>query len=117
MSISFAEPESGQGVNVKAPRTSDSGVRGSLTDTPFPQGPENGLAEPILLSQRNAARALAISERSLYEWTHAGRVPYVRLGRRVLYQPDALRRWVRSHQHGPDTAGNCGETGITQPGT
>lgn len=84
-------------------------VRGSLVDARRECRGGNDGAGPILLDLPDAARALAISERALWEWTRAGKVPHVRLGRRVLYEPDALRAWVRSQRRGPDAGGGAPE--------
>ena len=55
------------------------------------QGPET---PRLLIGAREAAKALAISERTLWELTNSGDVPHVRIGRRVLYDPDDLRAWI-----------------------
>ena len=44
-----------------------------------------------------AAKALRISERLLWEWTDRGVVPHVRLGKAVLYPVDSLREWLRQN--------------------
>ena len=52
------------------------------------------LATPCLaLPSREAAKALAVSERTLWESTQRGDVPHVRRGKTILYPVDALRRW------------------------
>ena len=43
---------------------------------------------------REAAKALGISERLLWEWTNRGEVPHVRKGKAILYPVDSLRRWL-----------------------
>jgi excisionase family DNA binding protein len=58
----------------------------------------------ILLGVRAAARALAISERTLWRLTKSGRVPHVRVGRRVLYDVEELRTWVRQLRESPSHA-------------
>jgi len=50
--------------------------------------------EPLLLTARQTARMLAISERSLYSLTKAGNLPAVRIGRSVRYDPDDIRAWI-----------------------
>ena len=51
--------------------------------------------EKLLLSARDAAHALSISERTLWSMTAPrGPVPAVRLGSRVLYPADAIRQWI-----------------------
>ena len=56
-------------------------------------------AEPqtpcLAMRPREAAKALGISERLLWEWTDRGVVPHIRLGKAVLYPVDAVRDWLR----------------------
>ena len=49
----------------------------------------------LSLRPRDAAKALGISERLLWEWTNQGIVPHVRLGKRIVYPVDSLREWLR----------------------
>ena len=49
----------------------------------------------LLLSAREAARALSICEKSLWSATRPrGPIPVVRIGHRVLYDPADLRKWI-----------------------
>lgn len=52
--------------------------------------------EALLLKPREAASALRIGERLLWELTNRGEVPCVRIGRLVRYAPDALKAWIAS---------------------
>jgi excisionase family DNA binding protein len=52
------------------------------------------VAPPLLVDAREAARLLSVSARTLWRLTKDGEVPSVRIGRRVLFAPDALRAWV-----------------------
>jgi hypothetical protein len=57
----------------------------------------------LLLSARDAARALSISERTLWGLTAPrGPILVVRLRGRVLYSPEALRRWISEQQEARD---------------
>ncbi len=57
----------------------------------------------LLLSARDAAKALSISERTLWGLTAPrGPIPCVRLGGRVLYSPESLRRWIAGQQGATD---------------
>jgi excisionase family DNA binding protein len=47
-----------------------------------------------LLSVTEAAQVLRVSVHTLYGWTAEGRVPHVKLGRRTLFRPKELERWV-----------------------
>ncbi|HZL34003.1 MAG TPA: helix-turn-helix domain-containing protein [Tepidisphaeraceae bacterium] len=49
---------------------------------------------PILVSRRDAAKLLSVSERTLADWQD---VPVTRIGGRVLYSVAALRRFVREN--------------------
>lgn len=44
---------------------------------------------------REAAKAIGISERTLWQWTEDGYVPHVRRGKVVLYPVDSLRDWLQ----------------------
>jgi excisionase family DNA binding protein len=58
-------------------------------------GPAGQYAAPLLVSPRQAARMLAISERTLATYTKSGILPVVRLGHSVRYSPDDLREWIK----------------------
>lgn len=54
----------------------------------------------LAMRPREAAKALGISERLLWEWTDRGIVPHVRLGKRIVYPVDVLRKWLQEQaQH------------------
>ena len=53
------------------------------------------MPETLLLTGREAARMLAICERTLYTLTKAGAIPAVRIGRAMRYSVEDLRAWVR----------------------
>jgi excisionase family DNA binding protein len=49
---------------------------------------------PQLFTTREAAKHLRLSERSLWSITQAGKIPVVRIGRRVLYDSNDLRHFI-----------------------
>jgi excisionase family DNA binding protein len=49
---------------------------------------------PLLLTPKQAAEALAISQRKLWSMTASGEVPHVRLGRCVRYPLIHLQVWL-----------------------
>jgi excisionase family DNA binding protein len=59
----------------------------------------------LALRPKDAARALSISERHLWQLTHDGAIPCTRIGsgkrKTVLYSKAALEDWLRSSN--PDT--------------
>ena len=52
------------------------------------------MAESLLLKPTDAAKALAISPRKLWELTNRKLVPHVRIGRSVRYDLADLRTWI-----------------------
>jgi excisionase family DNA binding protein len=60
----------------------------------------NDAPAKLLLTAREAAHALAISTRLLWTLTNCGKLPAVRLGRCVRYDPADLARFVQSAKKG-----------------
>ncbi len=57
--------------------------------------PREQALEPLLLTTRQAAKMLTISERTLYTLTKSGQIPAVKLGVRGLrYDPRDLLAWI-----------------------
>lgn len=50
--------------------------------------------QPLLLTARQAAKALSISERTLYTLTKTGEIPAIKVGRLVRYDPRDLDAWI-----------------------
>jgi excisionase family DNA binding protein len=55
----------------------------------------------LLLRPRDAARSLAISERTLWELTRRGAIPCIRVGRAVRYDPRDLQQWIERNRSKP----------------
>lgn len=53
-----------------------------------------------LLSAKETAAALGVSQRTLYNLTRAGKLPAVRIGRRVLYRPADVEAYIASQLDG-----------------
>ncbi len=47
-----------------------------------------------LLSQREAAQFLGVSSRYLWTLRVQGKLPYLRIGNRIKYRPEDLRKWA-----------------------
>jgi excisionase family DNA binding protein len=56
----------------------------------------NSLPNTLAMRPREAAKAIGISERTLWSWTHNNEIPHIRMGKAILYPVDALRRWLES---------------------
>ena len=50
----------------------------------------------LLLSPRQAARALNVCEKTIYNLTKAGELRVLKVGRLTRYDPEDLRRWIRA---------------------
>jgi excisionase family DNA binding protein len=50
--------------------------------------------EKLSLRPRAAAKAIGVSERTLWTWTHKNEIPHIRMGKTILYPIDALRKWL-----------------------
>lgn len=59
--------------------------------------PRESSSEPLAVGRHQAAQMLGISERLLWTWTNARSIPHVRIGARVLYPVDELRRWLEDN--------------------
>lgn len=53
------------------------------------------MTAPMALRPREAARALGVSERWLWEQTKAGEIPCTKVGRVTLYPRVMLEEWLR----------------------
>lgn len=56
--------------------------------------PETKTPVYLLLRAREAAKALAISQRTLWTLTHHGDIPCVRVGRSIRYDVRDLQAWI-----------------------
>jgi len=54
----------------------------------------------LLITARDAAKALAIGQRKLWELTNRQEIPHVRIGRAVRYDPRDLEQWIATQKHG-----------------
>jgi excisionase family DNA binding protein len=52
------------------------------------------MSEPLVLSRAEAAKALGVGMTRLNELTHTKGFPAIRIGSRVVFPVDQLRRWI-----------------------
>lgn len=53
----------------------------------------------LLLSQREAAAALSICQKTLYNFSHPrGPIPVLKIGSRPLYDPHDLKAWIAAQK-------------------
>ena len=58
----------------------------------------------LAMRPREAAKALGISERLLWDWTSRGQVPHVRVGKAILYPTAVLEDWLKDQAGRPKDA-------------
>lgn len=66
-----------------------------MADTPTAP-PLPDLANRLALTREEAAAALGISSRKVWELTNCGELPHRRIGTRTVYPVDALKAWVNA---------------------
>ena len=59
------------------------------------QAPQSTPTDGFLLTPRETAKRLAISERHLFQLTRSGQLPCVRVGKCVRYNVETIQKWVR----------------------
>lgn len=64
--------------------------------------PDSG-STPLLVGIEEVARLLNVSSRTVWTLTVSGSLPHLRIGRRVLYPVDAVRRWTAERTQGGGT--------------
>lgn len=58
------------------------------------------LPEPLLWNAKQTCAALNIGERLLWVLTNRRDIPCVRIGKRVLYDPQDIRAWIIDRKEG-----------------
>ncbi len=57
---------------------------------------------PLLLSIKQAAQALSLCERTIWDLVKKGELPHVKVGRRVLFSPASLQSWIERQESTTD---------------
>ena len=60
----------------------------------------DSIGNRCLLTVKEAAQWFGLSIYTLYYWAQARKIPHVKIGKRVMFSPDDLRRWLDEHKHG-----------------
>lgn len=63
---------------------------------PAYESPETAALEP-LLNLQGASRMLGLAESTCRKLVRLGQLPAIRIGRRLLFEPSALRSFVQDH--------------------
>jgi len=55
--------------------------------------------ERLLVPVKEAAAWLGISAFTLYSWAQSHRIPHYKIGKRVMFSKDEVKRWLEEHKH------------------
>jgi excisionase family DNA binding protein len=83
-----------------------------MLEQPYPMSSSTADAvriQPLLLTPKEAAKALSISDRTLWALTDRGEIPVMRIGRSVRYDPRSLSRWIEENQSATVVEPEAGE--------
>lgn len=58
----------------------------------------------MVLSEKELAELLNISKWTVRDWRLKGGLPYIRVGRRIFYQIESVRKWMNAVEASCDTA-------------
>ncbi len=50
--------------------------------------------QPRLMSVRQIAEVLGVAVQTIYGWVSQGRLPIVKVGRRTMFHPVEVERWI-----------------------
>ena len=56
---------------------------------------------PGLLTVKELAQALSMSEPALYKFVSDGTIPYLKIGSSVRFRPAAIREWLKNREYLP----------------
>jgi excisionase family DNA binding protein len=49
-----------------------------------------------LLTVREAAEFIRVKKETIYHYTHMKEIPYVKVGKKVLFKKDVLENWINA---------------------
>ena len=58
-------------------------------------------SRPGLLTAKDLAKMLAVSEKAIYKWVSRGELPYVKISNSLRFRPAAIREWLRNREYLP----------------
>lgn len=54
-----------------------------------------------LLTVKQLADTLSVSEKTIYRWVELRQIPYLKLGKAVRFHPQQIERWLATKQVAP----------------
>ena len=52
-----------------------------------------------LLDISQLSEIINIKKKTIYDWTHKGLIPYVKVGRLLRFDLNDIERWLKSNKH------------------
>ena len=52
-----------------------------------------------LIKPKETARFMGIELATLYTWVSRGKIPFVKVGAKLMFRPSALEAWLREREH------------------
>ena len=59
---------------------------------------DTSMKEHFLLSVKEASAWLGIPVFTIYSWALSRRIPHYKIGKRVMFSRDDLKRWIDEHR-------------------
>ena len=53
-----------------------------------------------LLNVKEVAELIGVKPSTIYQWTHLGFIPHVKVGKLVRFKPDAVMKWIDATETG-----------------
>ena len=53
-----------------------------------------------LLNVTEVAQLIGVQPSTIYQWTHLGFIPHVKVGKLVRFKPDAVMKWIDATETG-----------------
>ncbi len=59
-----------------------------------------------LMFPEETAHSIGIKLVTLYTWVSRGKIPFVKVGAKLMFRPSALEAWLREREHQPKRTQN-----------
>jgi excisionase family DNA binding protein len=58
------------------------------------------VAQPLLISEREAAELFGVSERTMFNMRRDGQIPFVKCRGRIMFRVASLEKWLHENEQG-----------------
>lgn len=52
-----------------------------------------------LFDIKQLSEILNVKPKTIYDWTHKGQIPYIKIGRLLRFDLNDIERWIRNKKH------------------